>query len=84
MDIVIVLIAICIYFLPLIIAACRNIAGGPGFGVFMVNLFLGWSIVGWFVALIMACTAESGSRIKQDKEMAEALIELSKSNRRIE
>lgn len=79
-----ILICICIYFLPLIIAACRNIAGGPGFGVFMVNLFLGWTVIGWFTALIMACTAKSGREISREEELAEALIELSKSNRRIE
>ena len=50
----------------------------------MVNLFLGWTVIGWFTALIMACTAKSGREISREEELAEALIELGRSNRRIE
>jgi hypothetical protein len=33
----------------------------PG-GVFIVNLLLGWTLVGWYVALVMACDANRRAR----------------------
>jgi hypothetical protein len=42
-----------LYFLPWAIAATR---GRPNTGgVFLVNLLIGWTVVGWVVALVMAC-----------------------------
>jgi len=43
------------YFLPTIIARDKS-EGGL---IFAVNLFLGWTGVGWFVALIWACAADT-------------------------
>jgi Superinfection immunity protein len=40
------------YFLPTIIAVARNKRDTTA--IFLLNFFLGWSIVGWFVALIWA------------------------------
>ena len=40
------------YFLPSIIALARN--KRDTLAIFLLNLFLGWSIIGWFVALIWA------------------------------
>jgi hypothetical protein len=41
-----------LYFLPTIIAIVRKM---PNTGsVFVVNLFLGWTFIGWIVALVMA------------------------------
>lgn len=42
------------YFLPTIIGRNKSDAGL----IFVVNLFLGWTVVGWFVALIWACAAD--------------------------
>jgi hypothetical protein len=39
------------YMLPWAIAAVRDVAH---WSVFWVNLLLGWTIVGWVVALVMA------------------------------
>jgi hypothetical protein len=39
------------YMLPWAIAAVRDV---PHWGVFWVNLLLGWTIVGWIIALVMA------------------------------
>jgi hypothetical protein len=39
------------YLLPWAIAAVRDV---PHWGVFWVNLLLGWTIVGWIVALVMS------------------------------
>jgi hypothetical protein len=45
-----------IHFLPTIIAALRN--GRSVVGIFLLNLFLGWTVIGWIVALIWAITNE--------------------------
>lgn len=44
-----------IYFLPTIIG--RHKANATA--IFMLNLFLGWTFLGWVVALIWACTQDS-------------------------
>lgn len=46
-------IGIILYFVPTIVVMCRQIP--KGLHVFVVNLLLGWTGVGWVVALIMAC-----------------------------
>jgi len=44
------------YFLPAIIAAVRHTHNATG--ILLLNLFLGWTVVGWFAALLMAiCSA---------------------------
>lgn len=48
---VIVAILTAAYMLPWAIAAVRDV---PHWAVFWVNLLLGWTIVGWIVALVMA------------------------------
>jgi hypothetical protein len=40
------------YFLPTIIAAIRS--KRDTLAIFLLNLFLGWSVIGWIVALIWA------------------------------
>jgi hypothetical protein len=50
------LVGIALYFLPAIIAAARHTHNT--IGILLLNLFLGWTGIGWFVALIMAvCSA---------------------------
>ena len=41
-----------LYFLPSIIALARS--KRDTLAIFLLNLFLGWSVIGWFVALIWA------------------------------
>jgi hypothetical protein len=43
------------YFLPWAIAATRGKADAGSIG--LINWLLGWTGVGWIVALVMACTA---------------------------
>ena len=43
------------YMLPWAIAAVRDV---PHWGTFWVNLLLGWTIVGWIVALVMSLRAQ--------------------------
>lgn len=43
------------YMLPWAIAATRGKSNSGVVG--WINLLLGWSVVGWIVALVMACTS---------------------------
>jgi hypothetical protein len=43
-----------LYFLPTIIGRHK----ADVMGIFFVNFLLGWTVIGWFVALIWACSAE--------------------------
>ncbi len=43
------------YMLPWAIAAVRDV---PHWSVFWVNLLLGWTIVGWIVALVMSLRSQ--------------------------
>ena len=45
------------YLLPWAVAATRGRANQASIGV--VNLLLGWSVIGWIVALVMACQSHS-------------------------
>jgi hypothetical protein len=50
-------IAFLLYFLPTFVARGR---GNPNkTAVFVLNLFLGWSLIGWIIALVWACTGEA-------------------------
>jgi hypothetical protein len=45
-----------LYFLPAIIAAVRHTHNATA--ILLINLFTGWTVVGWFVAILMAlCSA---------------------------
>ncbi|SFX37555.1 superinfection immunity protein [Streptomyces atratus] len=46
-----VVVGIAVYFLPFMIAAGRGVNTGS---VFVINLFLGWTFIGWVVALAMS------------------------------
>ena len=41
-----------LYFLPSIIALARN--KRDTLAIFLLNFFLGWSVIGWIVALVWA------------------------------
>ncbi len=46
------LLGIGLYFLPAIIAAVRHTHNAMG--ILVLNLFLGWTIIGWLAALLLA------------------------------
>ncbi len=50
----ILLILVVWYLLPSIVALLRR--HHNAFAIFLLNLFLGWSLVGWVVALVWAYT----------------------------
>ncbi len=46
------LIGVGIYFVPSLVAAARHTHIATG--IFLLNLFLGWTGIGWIIAFIMA------------------------------
>jgi len=55
MEVFVALLATVIYFLPTIIAWKKNFI----LQVFLLNLFLGWTLIGWIAALIWAVKKET-------------------------
>jgi hypothetical protein len=50
------LLGVAIYFLPSLVAAARQTHNVTG--IFLLNLFLGWTGIGWIIALLLAiCSA---------------------------
>ncbi len=48
--------AFALYFMPAIIAALRHTHNATA--ILLLNIFFGWTVIGWFVAFIMAiCSA---------------------------
>ena len=45
-----------IHFLPTIVAALRH--SRHTMAIFFINLFLGWTVIGWIAALIWAFTSQ--------------------------
>ena len=48
---ILLFVGIPLYFLPFFVAAGRGVNTGS---VFVINLFLGWTFIGWVVALAMS------------------------------
>ncbi|RKQ28683.1 superinfection immunity protein [Oceanobacillus halophilus] len=54
---IVVIIAAAFYFLPTIVAKINN---QPNFAsILVLNLFLGWSLIGWVVSLVWAVKKET-------------------------
>ncbi|HWB93903.1 MAG TPA: superinfection immunity protein [Puia sp.] len=49
------------YFLPTIVAVVRRKSSAVG--VFLLNLFLGWTLIGWIGALIWALSSDRGPTV---------------------
>ena len=50
-----------LYLLPTLIAAARDKTHGAA-GVFLLNIFLGWTLIGWLVAFMWACSGDAPPR----------------------
>jgi hypothetical protein len=48
-----VLVVLALYFLPSVVAVARKVTHQGS--VVVINVFLGWTFIGWVVALAMAC-----------------------------
>lgn len=63
-GLIILLIGAFLYFVPTIVAASRKVRNGAS--VFIINLFLGWTLIGWVVALAMAVrTVDRDNRFEE-------------------
>jgi cytochrome c biogenesis protein CcdA len=51
-GVIVVLIGLAIYFVPSLVAYNRRVLNRAP--IFVINLFLGWTFIGWVVALAMA------------------------------
>lgn len=59
------------YFVPTAVAQYRKAANFTT--VLLINIFLGWTAIGWIVALILAFAGDSGEQARRHREMMEAL-----------
>ena len=66
-------ILITIYFLPTLVGCVRAKADGM-FGVVMVNLFLGWTVLGWLSAFVWACSGRTEGDIRREKRQHAELL----------
>jgi len=57
MAIVFIIVALLIYFLPSFVASKKQNANA----IFILNLLLGWTLLGWVAALVWALTSEQKS-----------------------
>ena len=51
-DMVLLLVLCVVYFVPTIVAMARNCA--KKVGIIVLNVFLGWTLIGWVLALVWA------------------------------
>ena len=63
-----VIAAVFLYLLPWVVAAQRGREGHVFIGI--LNIFLGWTVLGWLALLVVAFTGESERRrMQRDEEM---------------
>ncbi len=58
-EIIVLVMIVPLYFVPAIIASSRRAADKTG--IFLLNLFLGWTFLGWIGSLIWACVGKKES-----------------------
>jgi hypothetical protein len=68
-----VLIGLGCYLLPSIIATLRGKANGST-GVFFVNVLLGWTLIGWLVSFIWACSGTTMADKRQEERRHRELL----------
>lgn len=56
-GLIIVIVLVGLYFLPTIIAMSRQHHNAAS--IFVINLFLGWTLIGWAIAMAMAVSTTS-------------------------
>lgn len=54
------LVVLVLYFLPSIVALARKVTHQGS--VVVINVFLGWTFIGWVIALAMACRTSRALR----------------------
>lgn len=64
---------LCLYFLPCIVAHVRGKAHG-GVGIVLLNLCLGWTVFGWFAALIWASSGTTNKELQAQEQRHRELL----------
>jgi hypothetical protein len=59
------ILAAVLYFLPTILALARGHLSG--LAIFLLNLLLGWTLVGWLIALIWSCTGNTAANLYRNR-----------------
>lgn len=54
---------LCLYLIPTFVAAARKVPNAGS--VFVINLLLGWTLIGWVVALAMAARSTPPPQVHQ-------------------
>lgn len=67
MTTLLLILAVCAYFFPTLLAALRGCRAGGG--ILLLNLFTGWTGVGWLVALLWALTGACGESLHPKQEI---------------
>jgi hypothetical protein len=73
-SITLVAVGFFLYFLPWAVASIRQVHADGG--IMALNLFLGWSVIGWSGALIWAITAETEGEFKVQQARIAARAEM--------
>ena len=60
-SLVFLLVVLVPYFIPSIVALSRGMQNKGS--IIVVNLFLGWTFIGWVVALAMACAGKKSAPV---------------------
>lgn len=63
---------VCLYFLPAIIAFGRK--HNSRVAILVLNLLLGWSVLGWIIALVWSLTGDTKANRQRDAMVQAALI----------
>lgn len=66
----------CVYFIPYLIANSK--AHAQENAIFVLNLFAGWTLVAWIIALVWACTSPKEKVVIQQKQQLSSADELKK------
>lgn len=70
-GVVLLILLLFVYFIPSLVAGSRKVRNGGA--IFVLNLLLGWTFVGWVVALVWACANDAPPAVvKTDTALATA------------
>jgi hypothetical protein len=66
------LLAALLYFTPSLLSNNKS----KTFGVFLLNLLFGWTVIGWFAALIWAISGKSDEQLTLEKNATKLQVEV--------
>lgn len=74
-----VIILVGCYFVPTIVAFERDKRGAGG--VALVNFFLGWTVIGWLIALVWASMGKTRSEQKREERRHRMMLAIPSKRR---